>query len=256
MNAVLRLCRFFSTLLAYLLFGVVGCSLALILPVLLRFCPPGLPGQLRARRMVARVWSGYLVWMRLTGIFRVQWHGRERLGRPGQLILVNHPSLMDVLFMISAVPEGNCVVKASLLKNPSMRPAIRACGFIPNDESLELIEKTDAVLIEGQTLIIFPEGTRTGHDGIIRLNRGAISIGLRSARVITPVVIRMNPPGLKRGDPWYLIPPRPYQYDSHVGEDINPQDYLKRKPLPLAARLLNEDLTRYFQKETTTWKTP
>ena len=40
MNAVLRLCRFFSTLLAYLLFGVVGCSLALILPVLLRFCPP------------------------------------------------------------------------------------------------------------------------------------------------------------------------------------------------------------------------
>ena len=164
MNAVLRLCRFFSTLLAYLLFGVVGCSLALILPVLLRFCPPGLPGQLRARRMVARVWSGYLVWMRLTGIFRVQWHGRERLGRPGQLILVNHPSLMDVLFMISAVPEGNCVVKASLLKNPSMRPAIRACGFIPNDESLELIEKTDAVLIEGQTLIIFPEGTRTGHD--------------------------------------------------------------------------------------------
>ena len=133
MNAVLRLCRFFSTLLAYLLFGVVGCSLALILPVLLRFCPPGLPGQLRARRMVARVWSGYLVWMRLTGIFRVQWHGRERLGRPGQLILVNHPSLMDVLFMISAVPEGNCVVKASLLKNPSMRPAIRACGFIPND---------------------------------------------------------------------------------------------------------------------------
>ena len=228
MNAVLRLCRFFSTLLAYLLFGVVGCSLALILPVLLRFCPPGLPGQLRARRMVARVWSGYLVWMRLTGIFRVQWHGRERLGRPGQLILVNHPSLMDVLFMISAVPEGNCVVKASLLKNPS----------------------------EGQTLIIFPEGTRTGHDGIIRLNRGAISIGLRSARVITPVVIRMNPPGLKRGDPWYLIPPRPYQYDIHVGDDINPQDYLKRKPLPLAARLLNEDLTRYFQKETTTWKTP
>ena len=172
MNAVLRLCRFFSTLLAYLLFGVVGCSLALILPVLLRFCPPGLPGQLRARRMVARVWSGYLVWMRLTGIFRVQWHGRERLGRPGQLILVNHPSLMDVLFMISAVPEGNCVVKASLLKNPSMRPAIRACGFIPNDESLELIEKTDAVLIEGQTLIIFPEGTRNLGDELLPFKSG------------------------------------------------------------------------------------
>ena len=39
--------------------------------------------------------------------------------------------------------------------------------------------------------------------------------------------------------------------DIRVGDDIDPEDYLRRKPLPLAARLLNDDLTRYFQKETT-----
>lgn len=255
MQRLLRVLRLFSTLFAYLLFGVFGSALALVLPLLLCRQPPGLPGQLRARRAVSRVWSGYLAWMRLTGICRVRWHGRERLGRPGQLVLVNHPSLMDVLFMMSAVPAGNCVVKASLLKNPSMRPSIRACGFIPNDDPLALMEQADAVLAAGQTLMIFPEGTRTGHDGTIRLNRGAVAIGLRSARVITPVVIRMNPPGLKRGDPWYRVPPQPYDYDIRVGDDIDPQDYLGRKPLPLAARLLNDDLTRYFQKETQ-WTTP
>lgn len=251
MSMLSRTLRLISTLIAYLAFGLVGASFALILPFALRRLPEGLAGQRRARRIVARIWTGYLTAMRWGGIYRVTWHGRERLGRPGQLILVNHPSLMDVLFMISAVPEGNCVVKASLLTNPSMRPAIRACGYIPNDASLELIEKTAAVLAEGQTLILFPEGTRTGYDGIIRLNRGAVSIGLRGASVITPVVIRMTPPGLKRGDPWYKIPPRPYHYDIRVGDDIDPEDYLRRKPLPLAARLLNDDLTHYFQKETT-----
>jgi acyltransferase family protein len=251
MAALSRALRLISTLAAYLAFGLAGVLLALILPLALLRLPAGQTGERRARRIVARIWTGYLAAMRWGGIYRVTWHGREHLGRPGQLILVNHPSLMDVLFMISAVPEANCVVKAALLANPSMRPAIRACGYIPNDASPELIAKTAAVLTEGQTLILFPEGTRTGYDGIIRLNRGAVSIGLRGASVITPVVIRMTPPGLKRGDPWYKIPPQPYHYDIRVGGDIDPADYLRRKPLPLAARLLNDDLTRYFQKETT-----
>lgn len=249
MSYLSRFIRFFSTLSAYVLFGLVGVSFALIMPCVLRRMPPGLPGQLRARRLVSRVWSGYLHYMRFTGIYTVEWHGRERLGRPGQLILANHPSLLDVLFMISAVPESNCVVKAKLLDNPSMRPAIRACGFIPNDASLELIEKTVAVLAEGQTLILFPEGTRTGYDGRITLHRGAVSIGLRGAKVITPVVIKMRPLGLKKGDAWYWIPKKRYHYCIQVGEDIDPQDYLRRKPLPLAARILNDDLTRYFQQE-------
>ena len=104
MNMLSRTLRLISTLIAYLAFGLVGASFALILPLALRRLPEGLVGQRRARRIVARIWTGYLTAMRWGGIYRVTWHGRERLGRPGQLILVNHPSLMDVLFMISAVP--------------------------------------------------------------------------------------------------------------------------------------------------------
>ena len=175
--------------------------------------------------------------------------GFERLGRPGQLILANHPSLLDVLFMVGYVRDVNCVVKKDLQTNPVMISPIKACGYIPNDESEALLEEVDAVLKGGQSLLIFPEGTRTGWDGQVRLHRGAVSLGLRSAAVITPVVIRMNPPNFKKGQSWYKIPKVKICYQLSVGEDIHPQDWLAQKPLPIASRRLNQYLEDYFNRE-------
>ena len=62
-----------------------------------------------------------------------------------------------------------------------MKNQILACGFIPNTESLELLDHCERVL-QQESLLLFPEGTRTGWDGIVKLNRGAVSIGLRSAK--------------------------------------------------------------------------
>ena len=129
-----------------------------------------------------------------------------------------------------------------------MKSPILATGFIPNDESVEMMEEVDAVLKGGQSLLIFPEGTRTGWDGQVKLHRGAVSIGLRSAAVITPVVIKMTPPNFKKGQPWYYIPPQKIHYEITVGEDIDPQSWLAEKPLPIAARRLNEYLQNYFIK--------
>ena len=83
----------------------------------------------------------------------------------------------------------------------------------------------------------------------MRLHRGAVSLGLRSAAVITPVVIRMNPPNFKKGQPWYKIPKVKICYQLSVGEDIHPQDWLAQKPLPIASRRLNQYLEDYFNRE-------
>ena len=67
-----------------------------------------------------------------------------------------------------------------------MKSQIIASGYIPNDESMEMLEEIDAVFKSGQSMLIFPEGTRTGWDGQVKMHRGAVSLGLRSASVITP----------------------------------------------------------------------
>lgn len=250
MQTINRLWRFVATAIGFVIFGIFGLLFKIILlPYAIKPTTHDVSRQLQARRAVGRIWAVFVAYLRITGVVSVRFHGFERLGRDGQLILVNHPSLLDVVFILSKVPSVNCIVKKDLLNNPAMNSSILACGFLPNDESLALVEAAGDVLQEGQSLLIFPEGTRTPWNGDIRFNRGAVSIGLRSAKVITPVVIRMNPPNFKKNQPWYQIPKEKVHYDFYVGDDIDPQTWLKEKPLPIAARLLNQHLQDYFQRE-------
>ncbi len=242
--------RWLATALGFVIFGIFGLFFKImLLPYTLIPTKNDVSRQIKARRQVGRVWAGFILYLRITGVVGVRYHGFDKLGRPGQLVLVNHPSLLDVVFMLAKVPTLNCIVKKDLLHNPVLKSAIKACGFLPNDESLQLIEDAGSVLQNGESLLIFPEGTRTGWDGKITFNRGPVAIGLRSATVITPVVIVMNPPNFKKNQPWYRVPKEKVQYDFYVGEDIDPKTWLDKKPLPIAARQLNQQLQEYFQQE-------
>lgn len=240
--------RFLSTAIGFLFWGVAGTLLQLVLyPYARHHQTNSLQTQLKVRRFVGRIWYYFIRYLSFGGVLEVSYKGFEKLGRPGQLILPNHPSLLDVVLILGQCPSLNCIVKKDLLNNPTMRNQILACGFLPNTESVELLEQSDEVLKE-QALLLFAEGTRTGWDGVVKFHRGAVSIGLRSAQVITPVVIQMQPPNFKKGQPWYKIPLQKPAYRFIVGDDINPQDWLNKHPLPIAARRLNDHLQQYFNE--------
>lgn len=243
--------RAWGTWFGFVLFGGAGLLFKLVLlPYTLVNTRGQLHRQRQARRLVAWMWRvfvRYLVW---AGVLSFELQGFGRLGKPGQLILANHPSLLDVLFLVGYVPEVNCVVKEDLLRNPVMSSPIKACGYLPNTESEALLDEVDAVLKSGQSLLVFPEGTRTGWDGQVKLYRGVVSMGLRSARVMTPVAIRMRPLHFKKGQSWYKIPKVKICYQLVVGEDVMPQQWLAQKPLPIASRRLNEYLEDFFNRET------
>ena len=187
--------RFFATLFGFILFGVAGVLFKIaLLPYTLKSTKGDIKRQLEARRMIGKVWRFFVGYLQWSGVLSVRFNGLEKLGRPGQLILANHPSLLDVVLLISHYSEPNVLVKKDLLHNPSMKSQIIASGYIPNDESMEMLEEIDAVFKSGQSMLIFPEGTRTGWDGQVKMHRGAVSLGLRSASVITPVCIKMTPP--------------------------------------------------------------
>ncbi|MDO4998392.1 MAG: 1-acyl-sn-glycerol-3-phosphate acyltransferase, partial [Neisseria sp.] len=54
----------------------------------------------------------------------------------------------------------------------------------------------------------------------------------------------------KKGQPWYRIPETKVHYEITVGDDILPQQWLAEKPLPIAARRLNDYLQQYFMERT------
>lgn len=176
-----------------------------------------------------------------------EFHGRERLGRPGQMIIANHPTLIDVVFLLAFTPAAGCVVKQGLWRNPLTRGAVTLVEFIPNDQTASMIEGASQALQEPQTLIFFPEGTRTRPNEPMVFHRGAANIALRAAAMLTPVYIRCQPTTLTKAEPWYRIPARRPHFSLAVGEDLDLSPY-RNTPLPLASRALNDALHRHFQQ--------
>ena len=242
--------RLIATAASFTLFGLGGLSLRLVVFPLLS-CLPGdaVRHRQRARYTVSRLFWLFIRFMTRTGVLSYEVHGAERLGRPGQMIIANHPSLIDVVFLIGLMRDTNCVVKQSLWQNPFTRSPVRATQYISNDGSVDMLDNAAGALKEGQTLIIFPEGTRTRPGHAPAFHRGAAAIALRGAKILTPVVITVNPTSLTKAEPWYRIPKRRMHFSFRVGADIDPQTFAALGPPPKASRLLNDFVHDYFIKE-------
>ncbi|MBE9607827.1 lysophospholipid acyltransferase family protein [Chitinilyticum piscinae] len=240
--------RLLGTAVAFSTFGVGGVVLGGVFPLLNRITPLALR-RARARRLIHLTFSVFMRWMRWLGIMEWRIEGEHRLGRPGQLVVANHPSLLDVVFMMSHIREPNCVVKGGLWRNPCMVGPVSAAGFIPNHSSEQMVLDSIAALQEGDCLIVFPEGTRTTPGAPLHFHRGAATIAVKGAQVLTPVVLTITPTTLTKQDKWYKIPPRRFVMSLRVGDDIDLAPYRQGVSAPVAARRLNADLFDFYQQE-------
>ena len=130
-----------------------------------------------------------------------------------------------------------------------MHGPIVTAQYISNDGSAQMLDTAADVLQRGETLIVFPEGTRTTPGKSPEFHRGAAAIALRGARIVTPVFISVTPTTLTKAEPWYRIPLRRPCFSLRVGEDIDPAVFGDAAPMPIASRRLNAHLHRLYQRE-------
>ncbi len=241
--------RLFATGASFFLFGLGGLVLRVfILPLMALLPGDALVRRRRARAAISRAFYLHVQFMYRTRVLDFRIDGAELLGQPGQLIVANHPSLIDVVFLISQIRDANCVVKASMWRNPCTSGPVRVAQYIRSDDSPDLLERAAGVLREGQTLVVFPEGTRTVPGRAPAFHRGAAAIALRGARLITPVFISVRPSTLTKAEPWYSIPYKRFVVHLRVGASIDPASF-SDAPMPIASRRLNEHLHQLFLEE-------
>jgi 1-acyl-sn-glycerol-3-phosphate acyltransferase len=118
-------------------------------------------------------------------------------------------------------------------------------GYIPNAPTEDMIHAAEAALQGGETLLMFPEGTRTVPGRPLAMQRGAANVALRAARVLTPVHISCVPSTLSKNLPWYRIPRSRPKWTLRVGDDIDLAAY-RDTPVPIASRRLHADLAGLF----------
>jgi len=238
---------------SFALFGLGGLLLGLVVfPLLLVAVRQPRRRSAIARSVIHHLFRAFVALMCGLGLCRLEVRGRERLQRRGLLILASHPSLIDVVFLMSLVRDADCIVKAALARNPFTRGPVLAAGYVFNDSGPGLIDDCVASVRSGNNLIVFPEGTRTPADMALgRLQRGAANLAVRGALPITPVRIRCEPRMLGKGIKWWRVPPTAGNFVIEIGEDMPIADHLAEEGAQaLAARRLNDELARRLGAET------
>lgn len=247
-----RAWRLFGTAFSFSFFGLGGllCSLLIVPP--LRLLPGSeLAKRRRGQRLVNRLFRLFVATMAGLGVLRFEVNGRGRLtGLSGHVVVANHPSLIDVVLLLSLLPHSNCVIKGSLLRNPLIRQILLAAGFIPNSLAPEqFLARCQQVLDEGDNLIIFPEGTRTTPGQPMRLQRSAAQVMLRCAKPMLAVTIRCTPTTLTKAEPWYRIPLQQPLFRMDIGTSTDLPELRQVAVEPLTARGLTRHLEHIFAEE-------
>lgn len=247
-----RLRRVFFVGLGFVVFGVGGIGIRVILFPLVNLCvrDPQKCSAL-ARDFIGWSFRCLVGFLRFFGVLDYEITGAEKLERRGLLILANHPTLLDIVFLMAFVRRADCIVKSGLWRNPFMRGPVKAAGYIRNDHGTGLLDACIAAIGRGENLVIFPEGTRTSRDGTIKLKRGAAHIAVRSACRVTPVLIRCVPPMLVKWNRWWRLPATRVRYRFEVRDDIEVESVVgAATSKTAAARRLTDHLREFFKKET------
>lgn len=166
----------------------------------------------------------------------------------GNVIIANHPSLLDVIYILAFVRDADCIVKASLKK--SWVGGVVKALYISNNVDFKIMEnECVAALKAGGNLIIFPEGTRSPPNEMNQFKKGAARIALAASAAVQPIFIGGNRKyGMGKGEPiWKVNPFECYKYEFTVLEKINIEKYLSSGET-LAAKHLTEDMRETLER--------
>ncbi len=243
--------RVMATGICYVTFGLIAILIWSVgFPILALLVAK--PDRKQAAHSIAHYCFRFFVgWMRFLRVLSYEVVNEQQLNQSGCLIIANHPSLIDVVFLISRVKNAACIVSKALLDNPFMISAIKHGGYVVNNNPELLVDDCVSVLDQQMSLIIFPQGTRTPLSNKFKFHRGSARIALQAKADIIPVFIECDPPHLMKGQRWYNVPKIRPHYTITVGERIKPEDAVE-SPLPsLASRQLTRFLESYFAKQYT-----
>jgi 1-acyl-sn-glycerol-3-phosphate acyltransferase len=146
----------------------------------------------------------------LSGI-RFVVEGRERiLVRRAAVYAVNHASNVEPPILFEALhqlfPRLRILYKAELRKLPVLTRAFDLAGFVPlergnRDQSLPAIERAAEALREGNSFLIFPEGTRSRTGELLPFKKGGFIMALKGQAPIVPVAIVGARRAMRKGSP-------------------------------------------------------
>jgi 1-acyl-sn-glycerol-3-phosphate acyltransferase len=210
---LLRMYHYPANIISWTLFAAVGVTLNIA-------CAPLLLARDRARHGAAvratirRLFVAWCAWLHATRLIYVRFHGFTPDATSGPAVYIaNHPGLLDATFILSRLPDTICIFKPAIMRNPVLGPAALMGGYASGDNGVDLIRDVASRVARGNSLLVFPEGTRTVPGTILNpLKPGFALIASRARVPVRVIVVRAPRDLVPKGWSWWRAP----QFPSHV----------------------------------------
>lgn len=207
---LLRLYHYPANIVSWTLFAAVGVLLNLV-------CAPLLLARNRerlgpaVRSAIRRLFVAWCGWLHATRLIYVRFQGFTPDAIAGAAVYIaNHPGLLDATFILSQLPDTICIFKPEIIRSPVLGPAALMAGYASGNNGVDLIRDVAARLAAGNSLLIFPEGTRTTPD--VSLNPLKPGFALIAGRAHVPVrliLVRAPRDLVPKGWSWWRAPSFP-----------------------------------------------
>jgi len=243
-NKPLYAYRVFAKFLSFFIIGFSSVILGiLVFPVMRLVLHPKARFQKHGRRFISSALRFFVFIMFCIGAVKLVVEDRKIFSSlSSKIIVANHPSLLDVVMLLSLIPNADCIVNAYLKRNILSGVACQLYILGSRDYD-DILETSVESLKAGNCLIIFPEGTRTPRNGRNVLKKGAARIAMASGCNIVPVHIGgTDKYGLGKKDPLFGFNTRDrYIYHLTIGNEINCEQY-REMPSTAAAKLIMKEV--------------
>lgn len=163
----------------------------------------------------------------------------ERL--QGNLVVANHPSLLDAPLFLARSSQFICLYKAALENSLLHAGTARRAGFLSNEGGIDAVREAVSQLEAGATLLLFPEGTRTRRTGLGPFVTGGALIANRARCPVQTMHISISCSLLAKDGPFWKPPPTPIDLVVRWGETL-------RCEQGETIRAFNRRLETYFRE--------
>lgn len=177
------------------------------------------------------------IWARFSALFsgiKVEVSGTENLPRGRAVVLAaNHQSGFDILILFAHLPTlFRFAPKKELFRVPVYGQNMKKAGYFQIDRKAGLhahsiVEKMVGALKAEESVLIFPEGTRSKTGELARFKRGSLLPALKAKVPVVPITISGSfdilPPGS------WIIHPRPVRMSIGKPVYINSEAEYEKK---------------------------
>lgn len=153
----------------------------------------GAPGAKAYIHRYVRMWAGTL--LHIAGV-TVTVKGQENIPKGRAVVFTpNHQGDYDIPLMLMYLDEPHALVaKIETKKIPLVRTWMKLldCVFIDRKSprhSMEAMRQAQALVQAGESVVVFPEGTRSKRDAMGEFKAGAFRIACKAGAPVVPVAI-------------------------------------------------------------------